>query len=171
MKNTKKLLTWILVAVLIVSTVVLVACVDKPSPTQLTDLKLPDLKDNQMAVIIKNGDNDYTSYTVTLGAGGTNATTAEQVLEYLVETAQLHLDCEGEGSAKFINSIGKVTPDSGKGEYIEIFTSNSAFYGDWAGVSEIKVDDVTLKSAAKGIYELAVVAGDVLYFQISVFSW
>ena len=168
----KRLLTWILVAVMIVvSTVALVACVDKPEPTELTELTLPKLNNNQMAVIIKNGDNDYTSYVVTLGNGGTNASTAEGVLDYLVEETGLKLECEGTGSSKFINSIGSITPDAGAGEYIEIFTSNSRFFGDWAGVTELKVGETSLKSASKGIYDLEVVAGDVLYFQISVFAW
>ena len=173
MKTQKRLLTWILVAVLVVTTLALVACVDKPEPVQLTDLTLPELKSNQMAVIIKNGDNDYTSYLVTLGRGGTDSKTAEGVLDYLVEVSGLTLECDGTGSSKMINKIGNIAPDpnSSDYQYVEIFTSNSDFYGDWAGVTTLEVGEITLKSASKGIHELEVKAGDILYFQISVFSW
>ena len=168
MKNTKKLLTWILVAVLVVATVALVACVDKPDVEQL-NIRLPELKDNQMAVIIMNGE-DYTTYVVTLGEGGTDATTAEGVLDYLVSKSGLSLTCSGSGSDKFITSIGGISPNPNATnyEYIEIFTSNTAFHATWAGATEyITADGVTLKSASKGIHELGVTAGDVIYFQVS----
>ena len=173
MKTQKRLLTWISVAVLAVMSLALVACVDKPKPVELTELTLPDLQDNQMAVIIKNGDNDYTSYVVTLGKGGTNATTAEEVLDYLVEAAGLDLECAGSGSEKFINRIGGIVPNPNAEnyEYVEIFTSNSAFFATWAGATEYTVDGVTLKSAGVGIHDLGVTAGDILYFELSVFAW
>ncbi|MCH5151647.1 MAG: hypothetical protein J1F65_03190 [Clostridiales bacterium] len=173
MKTQKRLLTWILVAVLAVMSLALVACVDKPQPVQLTDLTLPQLASNQMAVIIKNGENDYTCYVVTLGKGGAEATTAEEVLDYLVEAAALDLDCSGSGSEKFINRIGGIIPNPNADdyEYVEIFTSNSAFFATWAGANEYTVDNVTLKSAGVGIHDLGVTAGDILYFELSVFAW
>lgn len=165
MKNIKKLLVFILIAV---SLFALTACDDKPQAKQLTDLTLPKLKDNQMAVIIKNGDNDYTSYTVTLGKGGVEAKTAEDVIEYLKENSNLSLTWKDDTYGKFLTAIGGITVDPSH-EYVQIFTSNPNFYGNWAGVETRIAGDVTLKSASKGVTELGVVAGDVVYFELSSF--
>ena len=168
MKNTKRLLTWILVAVLVVMSIALVACVDKPEPVQLTDLTLPELKSNQMAVIIKNGDNDYTSYVVTLGKGGTNATTAEGVLAYLEKESDLTIEWIESDYGKYINSIGKAKPTA-DGEYVEVFTSVESDMGTWAGVNTYLVGEIEIKSAAVGVTQLSVEAGAIIYFQISVY--
>lgn len=169
MKNTKRLLTWILVAVLVVSAIALVACVEKPEPTQLTELTLPQLKDNQMAVIIKNGNDDYTSYVVTLGDRGIQATTAEDVLNYLQQQVDLFVDWQDGVFGKFLNAVGSITPDANKGEYVAVLTSNPDFYGSWAGVDRYIVGDVTLVSSEVGVTDLQVTAGDVIYFELATY--
>ena len=166
MKNTRKLLTWILVAVLVVLTVALVACVDKPEPVHLTDLTLPELKDNQMAVIIKNGDNDYTSYVVTLGKGGTDAKTAEEVIQYLHDEADLYLDWKDGTYGKYLNGIGGAKPQSSS-EWVTVLTNDSEFQDNASAYKIVyTVDDVTLVSATVGITELTVKAGTVIYFEV-----
>ena len=166
MKNTTRLLTWILVAVLIVTTVSLVACVDKPDPVQLTDLALPELKDNQMAVIIKNGDNDYTSYTVTLGKGGVDANTCQDVIEYLHKETGLYLDWQDGSWGKFLNGIGGAKPKS-NGEWVTVLT-NDADFQDNESAYKITyiVNDVTLVSAKVGVTDLTVKAGTIVYFEV-----
>ena len=168
MKNTKKLLTWILVAVLVVLTVVLVACVDKPQPVELTDLKLPELKNNQMAVIIKNGENNYTSYTVTLGKGGTDATTAEGVIQYLHDEVGLQLTWVDGDYGKFLTAIGgaKVVKLN---EYVMVMTSVEKDKGNWAGVDTYVVDGVTIVSSQVGVTEMTVEPGAIIYFEIATF--
>ena len=166
MKNTKRLLTWILVAVLVVLTVTLVACVDKPEPIQLTELTLPELKDNQMAVIIKNGDNDYTSYVVTLGKGGTTATTAEGVIQYLHDEADLYLDWKNSAYGKYLNGIGGAKPTS-TSEWVTVLTSDSSFQDNESAYKiTYVVGDVTLVSAKVGVTDLKVKAGTILYFEV-----
>ena len=168
MKNTKRLLTWILVAVVIVSTVALVACVKKPEPVQLTELKLPELQDNQMAVIIKNGDGDYTSYVVTLGKGGCNATTGEGVLEYLSEVSGLYLDWQESTYGKFLNGIvgAKVVAAN---EYVMVMTSVEKDKGNWAGVDTYIVDGVAIVYSQVGVTEMTVEPGAIIYFEIATF--
>lgn len=168
MKNTKRLLTWILVAVLIVSTVVLVACVDKPEPVQLTDLKLPELKDNQMAVIIKNGEGNYTSYTVTLGKGGTDATTGEGVIQYLHEVAGLELTWTDGEYGKFLTAIGGAKVVAAN-EYIMVMTTVEKDKGNWAGVETRVVDGVSIVYSQVGVSEMTVEAGAIIYFEIATF--
>ena len=155
-----------MVAVLSVTTVALVACVDKPQPVALTDLELPELNDNQMAVIIKNGEKDYTSYTVTLGKGGADATTAEGVLQYLHEKSGLYLDWQQGSFGKYLNGIGGAKPSSSS-EWVTVLTSDKEFQ-DTASAYSIKytVGDVSLVSATVGVTELTVKAGTVIYFEV-----
>ena len=166
MKNTQKLLTWILVAVLVVSAVALVACVDKPTSVELTELTLPNLKNNQMAVIIKNADGDYTSYVVTLGKGGCSATTAEGVIEYLHEEADLYLDWQNGTYGKYLNGIGGAKPTSSS-QWVTVLTSDVEFQ-DNASAYKITytVDNVTLVSSTVGVSELAVKEGTIVYFEV-----
>ena len=145
----------------------LASCVDKPQAKYLTDLELPTLKANQAAVIIKNGENDYTSYVVSLNKIGEADLTAEDVLAYLKDKGELTLDWADSSYGKYINAIGGITPDASKNEYITVLTSNGNFQGTWAGVDEIKVGDVTLKSASVGVSELGVADGDVVYFELA----
>ena len=166
MKSLKKILIFIL---LVVAIFALASCDDKPQAKQLTDLTLPKLNDNQAAVIIKNGDSDYVSYTVNLTKVSEGDVTVEDVLAYLKDEAGLTLDWTDSTYGKYINAIGGLTPNASNNEYIEVFTSNSAFQGTWAGVAEIKADGTTLKSASVGVSELVVAAGDVIYFEIATF--
>ena len=166
MKNTKRLLTWILVAVLVVLTVALVACVDKPEPVQLTELKLPELKDNQMAVIIKNGDNDYTSYVVTLGKDGTDAKTAEEIIQYLHDETDLYLDWKESTYGKYLNGIGGAKPQSSS-EWVTVLTNDSEFQDNASAYKIVyTVGEVTLVSSNVGVTDLAVKAGTIIYFEV-----
>ena len=167
MKNTKRLLTWILVAVLVVLAVALVACVDKPQPVELTELKLPELKNNQMAVIIKNGENNYTSYVVTLGKGGSNATTAEEAIQYLHDEVDLYLDWQDGAWGKFLNGIGGAKPQSSN-EWVTVLTNDSEFQDNASAYKIVyTVGEVTLVSAKVGVTELAVKAGTIIYFEVA----
>lgn len=168
MKKTQRLLTWILVAVLVVLSVALVACVDKPTPKQLTELSLPKLKDNQMAVIIKNGDNDYTSYVVTLGEDATDATTAEGVIQYLHDEAGLYLDWQESAYGKYLNGIGGARVVQAN-EYVMVMTSVENDKGNWAGVDTYVVDGVSIVYSQVGVSEMTVEAGAIIYFEIATF--
>ena len=171
MKHTKRLLTWILVAVLIVTTVALVACVDKPRPMQLTDLTLPELKSNQMAVIIKNGENDYTSYVVTLGKGGADAKTAEDVVTYLQDKSGLKVDWEDSEYGKYITGIGSISQDTANSAYVIVFTSVVKDQGTYAGVPTRLAGDVALVESGVGISSMTVEAGAVIYFELVSYAF
>lgn len=162
----KRLLTWILAVVLLIASLALVACVDKPQAKQLTELALPQLGDNQMAVIIKNGDKDYTSYTVTLTD---DMQTGEDVLNYLADKADLQIDWQDSEYGKFINGIGGAKPSAGTSEFVNVMTSVQKDKGTWAGVKTYNVGDVTLAASAVGVSEMSVEAGAVIYFEIDTY--
>ena len=165
MKNTKKLLTWILMVVLVVCAVGLVACVEKPTEKNLDQLELPTLKQGQVAVIIKNGEKDYTSYTVTLSE---EMTSVEDVLAYLKENG-MHLDWTDSDYGKMLNSIGKAVPDSSKNEFVAFFTTVESDKGNWAGVPTYVVDGTQIVSAQVGVSDAKVQSGAIFYFEISTF--
>ncbi len=165
MKNTLKLLTWILMVVLALSVLCLASCVDKPTPQDLTELKLPKLKAGQVAVIIKNGQADYTQYIVNLTE---NMTTVEDVLAYLKENG-MHLDWVDSQYGKTLNSIGKAVPDSNKNEFVAFFTSVESDKGNWAGVQTYNVGGTQIVSAQVGVSDAKVQSGAIFYFEISTF--
>ncbi len=164
MKNTK-LLTWILVVVLVVCVTSLVACVEKPAEKSLDQLKLPTLKQGQVAVIIKNGEADYTQYIVNLTE---SMTSVEDVLAYLKENG-MHLDWTDSQYGKTLNSIGKAVPDSNKNEFVAFFTTVESDKGNWAGVPTYNVGGTQIVSAGVGVSDAKVQSGAIFYFEISTF--
>lgn len=163
MKKTR-LLTWILAVVLIVASIALVACVDKPQVTQLA-VTLPQLKDDQMAVVIKNGDDDYTCYAVTLTD---ELKTGEDVVDYLQNELALEVDWQESTYGKYVNGIGgaKVRETN---EYVAIFTSVTSDKSTGADVLSYQIGDVTVAYAGVGISEMKTEYGAIFYFEIQTF--
>ena len=173
MKTQRRLLTWILVAVLVVAMLALVACVDKPEPVHLTELDISalQLEDNQMVVVIKIDDSNYDCYVVTLGEGGTDATTAEGVITYLNKQGALAVDWEDSDYGKYIHSIGGISEDTANGAYIIVFTSVEADQGTYAGVPTRIAGDITIVESGVGISSMTVQPGAVIYFEIISYAY
>lgn len=149
---------------------VLASCVDKPQAKQLTDLTLPELKDGQLAVIIKNGDKDYVSYTVDLKKVGEGDLTAEAVIQYLHDEADLTLVWENGGFGKYLTTIGSIS--QGNGKYIFLYTSNLDYESAWASSIPYELGNgVKLVEASVGVTELPVKAGDVVYFELGEYNF
>lgn len=163
MKKTR-LLTWILAVVLIVASIALVACVDKPQVTQLA-VTLPQLKDDQMAVVIKNGDDDYTCYAVTLTD---ELKTGEDVVDYLQNELALEVDWQESTYGKYFNGIGgaKVRETN---EYVAIFTSVTSDKSTGADVLSYQIGDVIVSYAGVGISDMKTEYGAIFYFEIQTF--
>ncbi len=162
MKNTKRLLTWILVVVLALSaTLCLTACIDKPEVIELNKLEVPKMEKNQMVVVIKNGENDYTDIVVTLDKDITNG---DQLINYLVEHKTLSVKWQDSKYGKYLTEIGSIKPDSSKKEYVSIYTRVTADNGE-ATQPVYTVDGVNLYYSAKGISEMTVEEGAVIYFE------
>lgn len=163
MKKTR-LLTWILAVVLIVASIALVACVDKPQVTQLA-VTLPQLKDDQMAVVIKNGDDDYTCYAVTLTD---ELKTGEDVVDYLQNELALEVDWQESTYGKYVNGIGgaKVRETN---EYVAIFTSVTSDKSTGADVLSYQIGDVIVSYAGVGISDMKTEYGAIFYFEIQTF--
>ena len=168
MKNTKKLLTWILAVVLVCLALGLVACVEKPTPQQLTELTAPNLREGQVAVIIKNGDKDFTSYVVTLTE---QMSTVEHVLQYLKDNG-MPLDWTHSDYGKMLNGIGQLVPDASKNEFVAFFTSVASDKGNWAGVPTYELagsSPIQIVSAQVGVSSASLQSGAIFYFEISTY--
>ena len=142
-----------------------VACVDKPSAQEVTELILPTLDENQMAIIIKNGNKDYTSVTVTLGKNGVEAETVEKVLAYLKSEGTIILEWHDDQYGKTIDKLNKIQPTS-QTEWVHVFTSNAAEQDVSAFAKTYTVGDVTLTTANAGVSSLSVFGGCVIYFEL-----
>ena len=168
MKHVKK---YILCALLIIATLfTLAACVDKPQPKQLTDLTLPTLKGNEMAVIIKNGDNDYTQYVVNLDKIDNKSPMCEHVLDYLHDEASLAIVWEDGGYGKYVTTVGSIS--QGNGKYIFLYTTNLDYESAWASSTPYELGEgVKLVEASVGVTDLPVAAGDIVYFELGTYNF
>ncbi len=166
MKRTNKLLTWILAVTLLLCSLAFVGCVENPTkPQQLTQLILPTLKQDQVAVIIKNSESDYVNYVVTLSE---DMLTVEDVLQHLKDNG-LVIDWDDSQYGKKLNAIGKILPDAGKNQFIAFFTSVESDKGNWAGVFTYTIGDVQVVSAQVGVSDAKVESGAVYYFEMSTY--
>ncbi len=164
MKRTK-LLTWILAVVLALTAICFVACDDKPVSVELEGLKLPKLKDNEVAVVIKNGEKDFDVLTMTLNG----EKTGEEVVAKLVADGKLTVDWTDSSYGKWLNGIGSLKPDASKKEFVSVMTSVEKDYGTGAGVSTYTIGDVKLVTSAVGISQMTVESGAVIYFEIQTY--
>ncbi len=167
MKLTKRLVTLALALVLVLSVFTLVACADKPTVQEVTDLTLPTLADNQVAVIIKNGEKDYTNYTVTLSD---EMEKVEDVLNYLANKLDMYLDWQESNYGKYLNGIGGAKPSQAN-EFVAFYTSVESDKGNWAGVTAYTIGDVEIVSAQVGVTSAKVESGAVYYFELSISTY
>lgn len=165
MKLTKRLLTLALALVLVFSVFTLVACADKPTVQEVTDLTLPTLADNQVAVIIKNGDKDYTNYVAPINDEMKNV---EDVLNYLAEELDLYLDWQDSDYGKYLNGIGGAIPKQ-TNQYVFFYTSVVADKSNEAGAPGYTIGDVEVISAQVGVSSAKVESGAVYYFEIGTY--
>ena len=168
MKHFKRLLLCVL---LIIATLfALTSCDDKPQAKQLTDLTLPKLNGNEMAVIIKNGDSDYTQYIVNLDKIDNDSPKCEHVLNYLHDEAALAIVWEDGGYGKYVTTVGSIS--QGDGKYIFLYTSNLDYESAWASSTPYELGDgVKLVEASVGVTDLPVAAGDIVYFELGTYNY
>ncbi len=163
-----KIFAIILAMVLAVFAVAACACGDKPQSQEL-NVTLPALNDNQMVVVIRNGENDFKSIAVTLGDGGVDAKNMEDVLAYLVEMGKITLDWSDSQYGKELHSIDKIQPDASKNEFVTYLTSVEVDFGTWADVVTYTIKDVKLVSSGKGLSTMTVQPGAVVLFELATY--
>ena len=170
MKSIKKTVLCILLVVLLLS---LSACYH--TPKKIRDLTLPELSDNEMTIVIKNGKADYTIYTVDLSVFDESLgyIFGSMVLEYLRDERGLALDWVSSPDGFLIIGIGSLTADMSNGEIILEYTNNTDYHyaALWGRKERIyDVGDVRLKLSASRVSNMRIAPGDVIYFELDKFD-
>ena len=159
----------LLVTVLAIFAVVACACIDKPTSPELEGLTLPELADNQMAIVIKNGEKDFSTFVVTFGEGTADFSTVEDVLAHLLAQGVITLDWSDSAYGKTLNSIGSIQPDASKNQFVTYLTTVESDFGTWAGVTTYTVGDVKLVSSGLGISSMTAEPGAVILFELATY--
>ena len=162
MKRINKILICILL-------VVVTLCALTSCNNRLYGLTLPELNDNEIAFVIKNGYRDYTIYTVDLTVFDNSEIRGSTVLEYLSDEEGLTFEWAISPSGFLLIAIGSLTADASEGEFIRIMTNNTKYH--WAKIWGRKeyiynVGDVQLKDSWATISQIRIEAGDVVYFEL-----
>ncbi len=163
MKNKKCIA---MALVILACLLLLCACVQKPM-AQSKQLELPTLGQNQMAVIIKNSDDLYTTYTVDLFQ---NLTTVADVLQHLSQNQGMQLDYANDLFGAYLNNVGGICPDRSQNQFVAFFTTVDSCKGNWAGVPSYDVGGTLLVSAGVGVSQAPAEAGSIAYFELSSYN-
>ena len=126
-----------------------------------------------VTVVIESRDGEYTVYKTYLENIENKSEGAVGVLEDLSarENDPLSLDMVDSTYGAYINSIGGLTPDTAKGEFISVYTSCEADFGTWEGVGVIEYEGTTLKSSGLGISSMTVTKGVIILFRIETYPY
>ena len=157
----KNISTWVLI-VLVAFCCLLTSCVQPPKPTELDKLTIPQLKENQMVVIVKIDNDSYKNCVVNLD----DHKTADDVLMHLQQNEVLEIQFVDGDYGKYLTKIDALEQNEAAGKYISVYTSDSANQATWAGAIIYTVGSITIAPAKVGISELSVGSGTVLYFEI-----
>lgn len=154
MKNRRVVLTAvIMIAAIIVAMFAFTACTDGKGKGDVT------------IVIAANGD--YKEYYV--DASKVNGEGALAAIEYLKDKKELNLVTESGAYGAYITEIGDLKPDSGKNEFIAIYTSVEKDFDVSEYATTIKYDGRTLTSSGLGISSMSTEEDAIIYFEIQ--SW
>lgn len=154
----KKVLIICCLAVAIICT--LTCCTDKPLPVIMDNLVLPELSDNQIALIV-NKNTNYVSYVVNLDNLPDNAT-ATDLLQYLQDQSDLTFTLEG----TFLSEICGIVPDYTNNEYLGIYTNIDNFNNSTLG-ERCDENGIVIGSATVGVCELPLQSGKVIYVELT----
>lgn len=157
-KNTS---TWVLI-VLAILCCLLSSCVQPPEPTEMDKLAIPQLRENQMVVIIKIDDDSYKTCIVDLS----DHKTADDVLMHLQQQEVIQIQFITDVYGKYLVKLDALEQDEASGKYISVYTSDVNNQATWAGAITYTVGEIILAPASVGITELSVNSKTVLYFEI-----
>lgn len=162
----KRLLTWILAAVMVLLALSICACGDKPQVQTLENLKLPKLENNEMVIVEKVGDEEYKYFTIPLVGDLSEKSSLLDVLEYVRDEFGVTLDV----AYGFINKFDKLPHEGVANEYVYLYTSVAADFDTSAYVEEFDCDGVTVKTSAVGAADMHVKVGCVIYIATIVYN-
>ncbi len=166
----RRLTSAMLLACVILSSVLLL-CACAPSYGSLSgdlqEVQLPPLKDNQFVVVIKESENNYTYYTMTITDLGTTSTVLDALL-YLEKNKELTLDYYYSSYGAYFTQIGNLHDGDG-GRYIMFYTSVEQDFDTSAYATTFNCGGVNVTSSGVGASSMHVQGGAVIYIQLTAF--
>lgn len=122
--------------------------------------------------VIENRDGSYEVYKAYLEDVENKDEGVYGVVELLIkrEKNPLSADIAEAVYGAYINSIGSLTPDASKNEYISIYTSLEKDFSTREPVGVIEYEGVTLKSAGVGLSSMSAEKGTVILFRIETYE-
>ena len=124
-----------------------------------------------VSVVIENRDGTYEVYKAYLEDVENRDEGVYGVIEFLMkrEKNPLCADIAQSTYGAYVNSIGSLTPDATKNEYVAIYTSLEGDFGTGEFVKEIEYEDVTLKTAGVGLTSMSAEKGTVILCRIETY--
>ena len=125
-----------------------------------------------VSLVVENRDGTYEVYKVYLEDVENKDEGVYGVIELLTkrEKNPLSADIAESTYGAYINSIGSLTPDASKNEYISIYTSLEKDFGTWEPVGVIEYEGVTLKTSGVGLTSMSAEKGTVILFRIETYE-
>lgn len=163
MKKYLKILALVVLSVLCVAAIC--ACTDKPEDKVITveSVSKLDVTNDEVALVLKESDTEYTIKVVKLSELGENAN-GETLVQYLANGKEITVDWQESQYGKYINSYsGKTLADN---EFVSVYTSVESDKGTDAYAKNITLGKYTVTTSAVGITSAKVEGGAVLYLQI-----
>ncbi len=163
MKHLKLFHKLAVAVLLLLATICLCSCTEKiPKPS--TNLDVPTVEENKMAVIIKDSQGQYLIYMVQLNDDITNV---EQLLRALAKQYNVNVVLENSSFGYNPVELADLKASTIEQTFIAFFTSVAQDQGSWAGVPSFDVDGYHIVSAGVGISQGVVQGGQVVYFELS----
>ena len=121
--------------------------------------------------VIENRDGSYEVYKAYLEDVTNKDEGVYGVLQLLTarEKNPLVADIVDSSYGAYINSIGSLTPDATKNEYVSIYTSLEKDFSTWEPVGVKEYEGITLKSSGVGLTSMSAEKGTVVLFCIETY--
>ena len=125
-----------------------------------------------VSIVIENRDGTYDVYKAYLEDVENKDEGVYGVIQLLMarEKNPLTADVVDSSYGAYINSIGSLTPDATKNEYVSIYTSLEKDFGTWEPVGEIDYEGTTLKACGVGLTSMSAEEGTIVLFRIETYE-
>ena len=121
-------------------------------------------EEGDVTFVIENRDGTYDVYKMYLEDVEDKDRGALGVIDSLNKRENNPLPVDMSGT--WMNSIGSLTPDGTKNEYVALYTSLERDQGTWDGVGSVEYEGMTLVASNFGIDGMSVEKGTVILFRI-----
>ena len=129
-------------------------------------------EEGDVSLVVENRDGSYDVYKVYLEDVTNKEEGVYGVVEFIMQREEnpITADIVDSSYGAYVNSIGSLTPDASKNEYVCLYTSLEKDFGTWDGVKSVVYEGVTLKEAGVGLSSMSIEKGTVVLFRIETYT-